>query len=187
MNCTMDASQFPSSATDRWLQTTTSRNRSRCMTRVQRPYLIITGLQTFMLSTSSLHSIRLRVPRYSAILRFVNIALLLVIFIACLWSRCSGLALSQFCNDFSAKDVHHVTFWESLFLVFAVAFTLQEFAASKEYGWTGQYVSSCHILGSDIPCSLHFQCKVIFGSILIAEVRPFRYGMSSTRRLSLSF
>ncbi|KAJ8586944.1 hypothetical protein M405DRAFT_822499 [Rhizopogon salebrosus TDB-379] len=63
---------------------------------------------------------RLRVPRYSVILHFVNIALLLMIFVACLWTQ----------------DVSRVTFWESLFLIFAVAFTLQEYTASKEYGWT---------------------------------------------------
>ncbi|KAG0708233.1 hypothetical protein DFH29DRAFT_893785 [Suillus ampliporus] len=63
---------------------------------------------------------RLRVPRYSAILHFVNIAVLLMVFLACLWSQ----------------DVSHVTLWESVFLGFAVAFTLQEYTASKEYGWT---------------------------------------------------
>ncbi|KAG2147693.1 hypothetical protein DEU56DRAFT_785454 [Suillus clintonianus] len=63
---------------------------------------------------------RLRVPRYSAILHFVNIAVLLVVFLACLWTQ----------------DVTHVTLWESVFLVFAIAFTLQEYAASNEYGWT---------------------------------------------------
>lgn len=62
---------------------------------------------------------RLRVPRYSAILHFVNIAVLLVVFLACIWTQ----------------DVSHVTLWESVFLVFATAFTLQEYTASKEYGW----------------------------------------------------
>lgn len=62
---------------------------------------------------------RLRVPRYSAILHFVNIAVLLVVFLACIWTQ----------------DVSHVTLWESVFLVFAIAFTLQEYTASKEYGW----------------------------------------------------
>ncbi|KAG2157982.1 uncharacterized protein EDB93DRAFT_1122521 [Suillus bovinus] len=63
---------------------------------------------------------RLKVPRYSAILHFVNIAVLLVVFFACIWTQ----------------DVSHVTLWESVFLVFAIAFTLQEYTASKEYGWT---------------------------------------------------
>ncbi|KAG2035862.1 hypothetical protein BDR03DRAFT_1092852 [Suillus americanus] len=62
---------------------------------------------------------RLRVPRYSAILHFINIAVLLVVFLACIWTQ----------------DVSHVTLWESVFLVFAIAFTLQEYTASKEYGW----------------------------------------------------
>ncbi|KAG1821906.1 uncharacterized protein BJ212DRAFT_1334451 [Suillus subaureus] len=62
---------------------------------------------------------RLRVPRYSTILHFVNVAVLLVVFLACIWTQ----------------DVSCVTLWESVFLVFAIAFTLQEYTASKEYGW----------------------------------------------------
>lgn len=62
---------------------------------------------------------RLRVPRYSAILHFLNIAVLLLIFIAFLHS----------------EDAAHVSLWEGVFLVFATAFTLQEYTASREYGW----------------------------------------------------
>lgn len=62
---------------------------------------------------------RLRVPRYSAILHFMNIAVLLLIFIAFLHS----------------EDAAHVSLWEGVFLVFATAFTLQEYTASREYGW----------------------------------------------------
>ncbi|KAI5981944.1 hypothetical protein EDD15DRAFT_2329796 [Pisolithus albus] len=62
---------------------------------------------------------RLRVPRYSAILHFMNIAVLLLVFIAFLHS----------------EDAAHVSLWEGVFLVFAIAFTLQEYTASREYGW----------------------------------------------------
>ncbi|KAH7884627.1 hypothetical protein F5I97DRAFT_2038545 [Phlebopus sp. FC_14] len=62
---------------------------------------------------------RLRVPRYSAILHIMNIAVLLVTFIACLWTQ----------------DTTHISLWEGIFLLFAAAFTLQEYTASNEYGW----------------------------------------------------
>lgn len=62
---------------------------------------------------------RLRVPRYSAILHFMNIAVLLLVFVAFLHS----------------EDTAYVSLWEGVFLVFAIAFTLQEYTASREYGW----------------------------------------------------
>lgn len=62
---------------------------------------------------------RLRVPRYSAILHFMNIAVLLLVFVIFLQS----------------EDTAYVSLWEGVFLVFAVAFTLQEYTASREYGW----------------------------------------------------
>ncbi|KAH7928247.1 hypothetical protein BV22DRAFT_1126692 [Leucogyrophana mollusca] len=62
---------------------------------------------------------RLRVPRYSAILHFLNFAVLLLTFIACLWTQ----------------DLDKISLWEAAFLVFATAFTLQEYTATKEHGW----------------------------------------------------
>ncbi|KAI6025764.1 hypothetical protein F5J12DRAFT_810259 [Pisolithus orientalis] len=62
---------------------------------------------------------RLRVPRYSAILHFMNIAVLLLVFVIFLQS----------------EDTAYISLWEGVFLVFAVAFTLQEYTASREYGW----------------------------------------------------
>lgn len=95
---------------------------------------------------------RLRVPRYSAILHFVNIAILLVVFLACIWTQ----------------DVSHVTLWESVFLVFAIAFTLQEYTASKEYGWAIYIANVISSLGLNPT----------------AEVRFSRYGTFLTHRLS---
>ncbi|KAF7327794.1 hypothetical protein MKEN_00359200 [Mycena kentingensis (nom. inval.)] len=62
---------------------------------------------------------RLRVPKYGAILEFLNFACLLVTFILCL----------------STQDYERVTFWEGVFFIFAAAFTLEEYTASNEHGW----------------------------------------------------
>ncbi|KAH9944849.1 hypothetical protein B0H21DRAFT_441053 [Amylocystis lapponica] len=63
---------------------------------------------------------RLRVPRYGAIMEFLNFALLLATFLLCL----------------SGRDVAKINAFEGLFIVFAVAFTLEEYTASKEHGWS---------------------------------------------------
>ena len=78
-----------------------------------------------------------------------------MIFVACLWSTFLSWLEVDIVMICLAQDVSQVTFWESLFLVFAVAFTLQEYTAFKEYGWTSQYTSHRHILDSDEPRSLH--------------------------------
>ncbi|KAJ8078670.1 hypothetical protein PM082_012953 [Marasmius tenuissimus] len=62
---------------------------------------------------------RLRVPRYGAILEFLNFALLLVTFVLCL----------------SNKDPLSMNFWELLFILFAAAFALEEYTAATEHGW----------------------------------------------------
>ncbi|CCL98789.1 uncharacterized protein FIBRA_00794 [Fibroporia radiculosa] len=63
---------------------------------------------------------RLRVPRYGAIMEFLNFALLLTIFLLCL----------------SNRDVKQMNVFEIVFVVFAAAFTLEEYTASKEHGWS---------------------------------------------------
>ncbi|KAF8440310.1 hypothetical protein L210DRAFT_3760506 [Boletus edulis BED1] len=62
---------------------------------------------------------RLRVPRYSNILHSFSIAMLTLIFVLCL----------------RTQQTDSVSTWELIFLVFATAFTLQEYTASREYGW----------------------------------------------------
>ncbi|KAK7043585.1 hypothetical protein VNI00_008196 [Paramarasmius palmivorus] len=62
---------------------------------------------------------RLRVPKYGAILEFLNFALLLVTFVLCL----------------SNKNAERMTFWEYVFIVFAGAFALEEYTAATEHGW----------------------------------------------------
>ncbi|KAI0671407.1 hypothetical protein C8Q78DRAFT_1028773 [Trametes maxima] len=63
---------------------------------------------------------RLRVPKYGAILEFLNFALLLTTFLLCL----------------SKKDADAMNTFEIVFIIFASAFALEEYTASKEHGWT---------------------------------------------------
>ncbi|KAJ6607394.1 hypothetical protein B0H10DRAFT_2072140 [Mycena sp. CBHHK59/15] len=69
--------------------------------------------------TPFLDHYRLRVPKYGAILEFLNFACLLFTFVLCL----------------SNQDLDKVTFWEVAFIVFAAAFALEEYTASTEHGW----------------------------------------------------
>ncbi|KAH9989483.1 hypothetical protein BJV77DRAFT_1151491 [Russula vinacea] len=66
-----------------------------------------------------LNHYRLRVPRYGAILEFLNFALLLVVFVLCL----------------AHKDLDAPHPFEILFIVFAAAFALEEYTASRQHGW----------------------------------------------------
>ncbi|KAI0077860.1 hypothetical protein K474DRAFT_1661071 [Panus rudis PR-1116 ss-1] len=68
---------------------------------------------------------RLRVPKYGAILEFLNFTALLLTFLLCL----------------SNRDLHYMTPFEIVFIVFAAAFALEEYTASKEHGW-GIYIAS---------------------------------------------
>ncbi|KAI0707123.1 hypothetical protein C8Q76DRAFT_748084 [Earliella scabrosa] len=63
---------------------------------------------------------RLRVPRYGAILEFLNFALLLTTFLLCLFT----------------KNLNEMNGFEKVFILFATAFALEEYTASKEHGWT---------------------------------------------------
>ncbi|KAF5359220.1 hypothetical protein D9756_003138 [Leucocoprinus leucothites] len=66
-----------------------------------------------------LNHYRLRVPRYGAILEFLNFTILLTTFVLCLANRDKAL----------------LTFWEVIFMVIAVAHLLEEYTAAKEHGW----------------------------------------------------
>ncbi|OCH84728.1 hypothetical protein OBBRIDRAFT_741085 [Obba rivulosa] len=72
-----------------------------------------------------LNHYRLRVPRYGAILEFLNFALLLTTFLLCL----------------SNRDVKQMDIFEIIFTIFSVAFALDEYTASKEHGW-GIYIAN---------------------------------------------
>ncbi|KAI0300759.1 hypothetical protein BC826DRAFT_1096100 [Russula brevipes] len=73
-----------------------------------------------------LNHYRLRVPRYGAILEFLNFALLLIVFVLCLRAN---------------KDLNALHPFEVLFIIFAVAFALEEYTASIEHGW-GIYMAN---------------------------------------------
>ncbi|KAF8529803.1 hypothetical protein JB92DRAFT_2859750 [Gautieria morchelliformis] len=62
---------------------------------------------------------RLRVPRYQAILEMANFAILCVFFTLCL----------------AKKDLHEVTIYEKVFMMFGLAFVLAEYTATRENGW----------------------------------------------------
>ncbi|THH21422.1 hypothetical protein EW146_g156 [Bondarzewia mesenterica] len=62
---------------------------------------------------------RLRVPKYGAILEFLSFALLFVTFVLCLWHQ----------------DANALNPFEVVFILFAAAFALEEYTASKEHGW----------------------------------------------------
>jgi len=63
---------------------------------------------------------RLRVPRYRAILEFLDFALLLILFVLCV----------------ANKDLMKFSTMEILFIVFVFGLILDEFASCQEHGWT---------------------------------------------------
>ncbi|TFK21168.1 receptor-activated Ca2+-permeable cation channel [Coprinopsis marcescibilis] len=69
--------------------------------------------------TPFLDHYRLRVPQYDSYLEFINFAILLLTFLFCL----------------SYQDKSRMTTWEYAFIVFAAAFTLEEYTASTGHGW----------------------------------------------------
>ncbi|KAI0067204.1 hypothetical protein BV25DRAFT_1911871 [Artomyces pyxidatus] len=76
-------------------------------------------------NASWLNHYRLRVPKYGAILEFMNFACLLVTFVLCL----------------SYHEISSLRAFEILFIVFAAAFALEEYTASMEHGW-GIYIAN---------------------------------------------
>lgn len=88
---------------------------------------------------------RLRVPRYGAILEFLNFAVLLGLFLLVLSSKYHGeFALEDRFSHllyYSAKNIDYVTPFEVLFIIFATAFALEEYTASQEHGWDSEYVA----------------------------------------------
>ncbi|KAI9463324.1 hypothetical protein BJY52DRAFT_79038 [Lactarius psammicola] len=79
-----------------------------------------------------LNHYRLRVPRYGAILEFLNFTYLLVTFILCLFY----------------KDLNTPNAFEVLFVVFAAAFALEEYTASVEHGWSVYFANMWNVFDS---------------------------------------
>ncbi|KZV94710.1 hypothetical protein EXIGLDRAFT_739859 [Exidia glandulosa HHB12029] len=65
-----------------------------------------------------LNHYRLRVPKYGAILEFLNFAVLFVTFLLCMFNQ----------------DLDNVTVWEIVLSVMAIAFALEEYTAAQEHG-----------------------------------------------------
>ncbi|KAI0312291.1 hypothetical protein OF83DRAFT_1166026 [Amylostereum chailletii] len=72
---------------------------------------------------------RLRVPKYGAILECMNFAALLVTFLLCL----------------TYQDATTVLPFEILFVVFALAFALDEYTASMEHGWSIYFANTWNV------------------------------------------
>ena len=47
-----------------------------------------------------------------------------------------------------------MTPYEVFFIIFAVAFSLEEYTASQEHGWDGKSRCSCHTTASEFTTSL---------------------------------
>ena len=89
-----------------------------------------------------LNHYRLRVPKYGAILDFLSSVTLLVIFVFCITCE----PLSPFCirttevECQSDQNLDHLTPWEIIFIVYAAAFTLGEYTAANEHGWSSKHL-----------------------------------------------
>lgn len=63
---------------------------------------------------------RLRIPKYRAIIEFINFSILTALFV---------LAITH-------KNNHRVNGFELAFIIYTLGFSLDEFAATNEHGWT---------------------------------------------------
>ncbi|KAH8980895.1 hypothetical protein EDB92DRAFT_1899322 [Lactarius akahatsu] len=106
-----------------------------------------------------LNHYRLRVPRYGAILEFLNFACLLVTFILCLFY----------------KDLNTPNAFEVLFIVFAAAFALEEYTASVEHGWSVYFANMWNIFDSTFI--------VVTTLYLVLRVKGLSSGDNSTSEL----
>ncbi|KAK4686667.1 hypothetical protein P7C73_g3457, partial [Tremellales sp. Uapishka_1] len=115
---------------------------------------------------------RLRVPRWRKYLEFISFAILLGLFVATLASR----------------DFRKVTPIEVVFIVFTLGFTLDEFAASKEHGWTGmerlRYVL-CDCYPPLTGCNADLEQIFIF--LLYLVIRVFALATRSVNTSDLAF
>lgn len=80
-------------------------------------------------STTDIRNSSLRVPRYGALLEFLNFALLFTTYMLCMTHR----------------DLEHLHAFEVVFMVFALAFALDEYTASIEHGWKSKCSDVCSL------------------------------------------
>ncbi|KAH9177399.1 hypothetical protein EDB89DRAFT_2112315 [Lactarius sanguifluus] len=106
-----------------------------------------------------LNHYRLRVPRYGAILEFLNFTCLLVTFIF----------------SITDKDLNTPNAFEVLFIVFAAAFALEEYTASVEHGWSGKSFQMWNVFDSTFI--------VVTTLYLVLRVKGLSSGDNSTSEL----
>jgi len=92
-----------------------------------------------------LNHYRLRVPKYCKILEFWNVAVLLLAFILCL----------------TYHDLQKINIWETIFIIFAAAFTLGEYTAANEHGWHFYIANVNHLIFNPYsrPISLYLDVE----------------------------
>lgn len=82
-------------------------------------------------------------PKYGALLEFLNFVVLFVIFVLalssklrcqCLFHEDEDIELIRPCDGVE-QDKNSMNVFEVVFIVFASAFTLAEYTASQEHGW----------------------------------------------------
>lgn len=101
---------------------------------------------------------RLRVPRYGAILQFLNFVFLLVTFILCLARKYLLLPFSNRPTKcFTDKDLDAPHPFEVLFIIFAAAFALEEYTASRQHGWVSEYRH--HTLSTSVNQASSLHCQ----------------------------
>lgn len=106
-----------------------------------RRFWIITGMYSMMeLIFVLMLSNRLRVPKYNAILEFLNFAMLMLSFCLCLSRKefLRILCMMQLLISPVDQDLDHLGPWEMIFMVFAAGFILDEYAQAKEHGWSSE-------------------------------------------------
>ena len=112
-----------------------------------------------------LNHYRLRVPKYGAILEFLNFVALLVIFVLCI--TCESLSPFRIrtmeAECLPDQTLDHITPWEIVFIVYAAAFTLGEYTAANEHGWSSKHLSLrllARTTMTRVIFSLHRQCTI---------------------------
>ena len=85
---------------------------------------------------------RLRVPKYAAILEFLNFVALLFLFLLALSSKYKVRTVIRYTHETVLdKDSEVMTSFEIAFIVYTVSFALDEYTASKEHGWESELSS----------------------------------------------
>lgn len=66
-------------------------------------------------------------PKIRALLEYINFVILFILYIVAV----QGI------------EEHHITGWEAIFMIYAIAFSVDKLAATREHGMRGGF-RSCH-------------------------------------------